>query len=180
MFWEHLTKAQDLGPGDRRVFTVQLSRVVQLQRVEVSPGPFQLVQVAIAHEVCAHSQGVLAPPMVASPGVVLSAKVRNLDDQAHVEARIRFTGICVPTLDRDSGSQLSVRDCAKMLGAALGGLAMVADQQTLREALSWWNWHPSRLDMVYQANRELAHLDDVDNASREAMTRRAVGGDFEN
>ena len=172
MFWEHRTEVVSIGPGERYRFSFTLPRVVQLQRVELSPGPLLLVQVSAAASVLKQDRGLLLPPMVIQTGVQVVATVRNQDDQAHLEVQARFGGICVPELDRESGARLSVRDCAKMLGATLGALAMVADQETLREAIAWWNWHPSRLGLVYQANHELEHLDRADEATTEALRDR--------
>lgn len=172
MFWEHRPEPLSMGPGNKARFTLLTTRVIQLQRVEVCPGPFTLLQVTAANDVLHQERGLLAPALVIPTGTMIGASVRNNSDQATFDVSVRFGGICIPELDHESGSRLSARDCAKMLGATLGALAMVADQETLREALAWWNWHPSRLGLVYRANYELEHLDRADEATTEALRDR--------
>lgn len=169
MHWS-IEETRTVEPGVHE-FTFRIERVVQLQRVTVEPPGSRVQSIRLGHDVIEHQAGWINPPLVIVPGTLATIAVKASQSLA---TRVACTGVAVPTLSREEGqSSITSRECAKILGATLGGLAMVADEGTLREALSWWAWHPHRLHLVYEANEELAKLDALHAAQAAHFDGRA-------
>lgn len=169
MHWElSMTGPVVVGPNE---FSVLADRVLQVQRVVIEPPGLELGRVTLGNEAAVRSGSFLTPPLVVPAGTQMRAEVCT--DKPLERVRVAFVGAAVPALTHDHPGdphRLTVLECAKMLGATLGGLAMCADEPTLREALAWWVWHPSRLQLVYEANAEIEKHDALDDA-------RAVAAD---
>lgn len=54
-----------------------------------------------------------------------------------------------PKLDtREARTDLSSRECAKLLGSTIGGLLQMAPAENVRTAIKWWAEHDEAVDAV--------------------------------
>jgi len=61
--------------------------------------------------------------------------------------------------ERPARNDLTDRECAKIIGALLGGLCqMVESVETVRRAVKWWAEHPEAFEPMEELARRLKKI----------------------
>ena len=60
--------------------------------------------------------------------------------------------------ERIARTDLTDRECSKILGGLLGSLSLMTDEATLMRAITWWAEHPEAIHAQYQSHGEMQNM----------------------